>query len=135
MCLVDVRLIREAHATSLVGRLELPGVAAARELFFRTSADAALPLGVSGDPFLAALLVPAMVAGATLEIEAPVSRRLLRRISQIQDVLTCWYPECHRIDVVAPTRRASTQPWPTLKGSRRQRRSSSTSPPSTGVRW
>ncbi|HEU4647537.1 MAG TPA: hypothetical protein VFS33_00660 [Gemmatimonadales bacterium] len=116
MRLVDVQLVREPHTTSLVGRLEGPGDAPVRELFFRAPADGALPLGVSGDPFLAALLVPAMVAGATLEIDAPVSRRLLRRIGQIQDVLTCWYPERHRIDVVAPVRAASLTPVEGARG-------------------
>jgi hypothetical protein len=104
MRLSGVELVSERERISLVGRLERPGIAPATELFFRFPADAAPLVGVSGDPFLAALLVPAMVMGAALEIEAPVSKRLLRRTVQIQDVLTGWFPERRRVEVSAPTR-------------------------------
>jgi hypothetical protein len=102
--LLDVALVEERQSVTLVGRLEGPGVGPPSELFFRFPAEAAPLVGLSGDPFLAALLVPAMVAGASLEIDAPVSRRLLRRTTQIQDIFTAWYPERHRVEITAPVR-------------------------------
>jgi hypothetical protein len=102
--LLDIDLVYGLHSVALVGQVEGPGVARNSELFFRFAADCVPLVGLSGDPFLAALLVPAMVAGLALEINAPVSERLLRRTVQIQDLLLSWYPRLRRIPVTAPTR-------------------------------
>lgn len=65
-----------------------------------TEAD---PLEAAGDPWLAALLVPAMFAGEPLQILAPVSRRLTRTVGEIQNILHSWYPDrLNRIDVIVP---------------------------------
>lgn len=45
-----------------------------------------------GDPFLAALLVPCMLLGESLEVHAPVSPRLLESTFTIQKILKNWYP-------------------------------------------
>jgi hypothetical protein len=58
----------------------------------------------NGDPFLAALLGPAMVVGEALEISAPVSASLLHASSQIQTIYHCWDPALSRVRVVAPVR-------------------------------
>jgi len=53
---------------------------------------ALVPPEAAGDPWLAALLVPAMFAGEGLEIQAPVSQRLARTAHEVQRVLHSWYP-------------------------------------------
>jgi hypothetical protein len=59
----------------------------------------------NGDPFIAAFLVPAMLLGEDLEIEAPVSPALLRNArTTIQDIFCRWDPSFRRIDVRAPTK-------------------------------
>jgi hypothetical protein len=57
-----------------------------------------------GDPFLAALLLPAMVAGEPLELAAPVSPRLLRSVSTIQAVYHCWARSLAEVPVRTPLR-------------------------------
>lgn len=63
----------------------------------------------NGDPFLAALLAPAMVLGEDLQIEAPVSPRLMRSAHNIQEIYRCWNSNLHEVKVSAPIRR-SDQP-------------------------
>lgn len=58
----------------------------------------------SGDPFLAALLLPAMSMGEFLEVEAPVSPKLLRSVDQIQDIFACWFSGLSKVPVRAPRR-------------------------------
>ena len=103
MRLVEVRVAREGDRVALVGRVE-PAGRPATELFFRFPAEYAPAGEPSADPFLAALLVPALVAGEPLVLEPPVSPRLLRRTATVQDILTTWYPARRRIQVTAPVR-------------------------------
>lgn len=49
-------------------------------------------LTLVGDSFLAGFLVPCMYVGENLEIDAPVSKRLLQNIEAIQSLLISWYP-------------------------------------------
>ncbi len=104
MRLVDVRLVRDADRLALVGRVQRRAGGATFELFFRFPADAEPLVATSADPFLAALLVPALFRGEPLTIDPPVSARLLRRTIRVQDILTMWYPQFHRVDVDATTR-------------------------------
>jgi hypothetical protein len=53
----------------------------------------------NGDPFLAALLLPAMSTGERLAIPTPVSSRLLEALPTIEAVLTAFYPRLDRIPV------------------------------------
>jgi hypothetical protein len=103
MRLCDVGLVREGNQVALVGRIE-PAGRPATELFFRFPAEHAPAGEPSADPFLAALLVPALVAGEPLIMDRPVSPRLLRRTATVQDILTTWYPARRRIEVTAPVR-------------------------------
>lgn len=106
MRLLDVRLAREGDRVALVGRIEAAS-RPATEVVFRYPAEYA-PAGEPGaDPFLAALLVPALVAGEPLVLDPPVSPRLLRRTATVQDILTTWYPARRRIPVTAPVRTAA----------------------------
>jgi hypothetical protein len=62
----------------------------------------------NGDPFLAALLVPAMIVGESLTIPADVSPSLLRRLPDIQSIYACFDNRLHPIDV--ETRIRATTP-------------------------
>jgi hypothetical protein len=64
----------------------------ADELRFRVAGGAPAPLSGTSDPALAALLLPAMAAGAPLSVEGPVSARLLAGIDRLQDVFPLWAP-------------------------------------------
>lgn len=50
------------------------------------------PPATIGDPFLAAFLLPCMFLGEALEIEAPVSLKLLQGLDTIQAIFKNWYP-------------------------------------------
>jgi hypothetical protein len=102
MRLLGVERVRDGNRIALVGRIERDG--RVLELFFRFPAELADSEPPSADPFLAALLVPAMVAGEALVLDPPVSRRLLGRAARVQDVLTSWYPARRRITITATTR-------------------------------
>ena len=54
-------------------------------------------LAVTGDAFLAALLMPAMALGEELVIEAPVSARLRRSTRTVMDIYTSWWGDRHRV--------------------------------------
>lgn len=58
-----------------------------------------------GDPFLPALLLPAMAAGVPLRCEVPISRHLLRQSWFVQRQFHFWYPDRLRpVHVEAPVR-------------------------------
>ncbi len=46
----------------------------------------------NADPFVAALLLPAMASGEELVIEPSVSRRLWSNLPRIQEIFSSWYP-------------------------------------------
>jgi hypothetical protein len=61
-------------------------------------ADALRP---SGSPWLVATLLPAMMSGRTLVVDAPVSPALARGVERAQEVLIGWWGERYRL---APVR-------------------------------
>lgn len=81
--------------------LSAPVRAAGTEMrvWFRVPASAAA--AVSAGPFLAACLIPAMALGQPMEIEGPVSAKLLRATDSIQNIFRNWFPELTRIPISA----------------------------------
>jgi hypothetical protein len=65
-------------------------------LHFTVHGAAAEWLTVTGDAFLAALLMPAMALGEELVIEAPASPRLRRSARTVMDIYTGWWGDRHR---------------------------------------
>jgi hypothetical protein len=55
----------------------------------------------AADAFAAALLLPAMRAGESLEVTPPIAHDLWRTLPRIRDVFHTWWPAFPRIDVVA----------------------------------
>jgi hypothetical protein len=79
-----------AHGASILsGRIETEG-GERFELEYRFEGVELGALACAGDPFLAALLTPAMALGEELEISAPVSPRLLAAAAAIQDICAAW---------------------------------------------
>ena len=58
----------------------------------------------NGDPFVAALLAPAMFIGEPLRIPIPVSQKLMHSTDEIQSILQCWYRDFSKVVVEAPAR-------------------------------
>jgi hypothetical protein len=57
------------------------------------------PLASGVETFLVAALLPAMRVGAPLQIEGAISPRLYDRLPQIQDIISTWFKEFHRIPI------------------------------------
>jgi len=70
-------------------------------VWYRFPAEYARYLRPSGSPFVAAMLMPAMALGEPLEIDAPVSARLLAQSRHLMDVFHSWWPELSKIEVTA----------------------------------
>lgn len=71
--------------------------------YFRFPEELA-PARIDGSPFLAGLLVMAMQAGEDIELDAPVSPRLLESVDEIQAVYDSFFPgDMRAISVRAPT--------------------------------
>ena len=47
----------------------------------------------TADPFFPAVLIPAMINGEDIEIQAPLSARILENQAVIQDIFTTWHPD------------------------------------------
>ena len=79
----------------------LEGSVNGHDLYFKSPRT--FELTASANPFLAAMLVPAMQRGADIAIppQYPVSRRLLAATNEIQAILSLWYPELTRIVIHA----------------------------------
>ena len=59
----------------------------------------------NGDPFLAGLLLPAMITGESLEIRAPVSSKLLHSVHELQTIYRSWSPKFSVVQVRADVRK------------------------------
>ena len=73
----------------------------------------------NGDPFLAALLLPAMRTREKLTIPAPVSPRLLEALPEIQTIFTQFDPRTARVPIAAEPRQnglpiVDREPWVAL---------------------
>ena len=72
-----------------------------QEVWWQSSAIPASGISYSADPFVAALLLPAMRLGFPLHIEGTISPRLHTNLQPIMDLLHDWWPEMNVIDVQA----------------------------------
>ncbi len=91
----------EGRAT-LEAEIESEHFDGVKKLFFRYAEKFNDFLTTDADPFLPALLIPAMRMNEDLEVTPPLSNQLLNNQQRIQDILTTWHPEhFHRITVTA----------------------------------
>ena len=100
-----IELVEGGSCCELRGTVEGGGLREPFRLYFRVPADlASRVLAHNGDPFLAAALLPAMKSGEQLEIDAPVSPRLLRSVEQIQAIYRSWSSALSIVAISAPVR-------------------------------
>jgi hypothetical protein len=64
----------------------------------------------NGDAAIAAFLLPAMLRGEPLTVDAGASTRLLGALHGVQGVLSTWWPEYRRVDVNAPVAPSAPPP-------------------------
>jgi hypothetical protein len=98
-CLLTARVIHE------------DGPGGKNDLWFRFPSALRPLLTTSADPFLVALLMPAMVLEKRLLIEGEVCPRLLENSIQVQDIITCWLRNSRRVPIESG-RRASVSLQP-----------------------
>ena len=72
----------------------------------------------NGDAFLAAVLLPAMKTGETVEIPADVSPKLLHAVGEIQSVYRSWDKTLSKVQVKAHARddQPMLKQWPSRRG-------------------
>lgn len=97
---VEVQRSRLA-ATSIATTVAVDG----RSYELEITADRRLAPAAPGDVWLPVALLVAMSRGSDLRLHDPVSRRLLRSVDVIQDILSTWHPGLQRVGVIAPASR------------------------------
>jgi hypothetical protein len=101
MRLDEVSLVTDSTSVRLLGAAERGGERF--EIYFKFPIKALGLVRPSADAFAAAMLLPAMQAGQTLEIVPPLSPKLLFNLTRIRDVFHLWYPQFKRIEISART--------------------------------
>jgi hypothetical protein len=99
----DIRLLTNADRCQLQASVNSDALDEPFLLWYR------FPLGYeqfirpeNGNPFVSALLLPAMRAGEALAIEAPVSPKLLRSTREIQKIYRSWDSGLSEVAIDAP---------------------------------
>ncbi len=101
----NLRLITGADGCELRADVTSPSLEQPFSLWYRFPSHFADLLDPrAGDSLMAALLLPAMCTGETLEIEAPVSPVLRRATSEIQAIYHRWNPNLQIVQVAAPAK-------------------------------
>jgi len=77
----------------LCGRVQLANGRGEMTPFFEFPGQFAPLVTEKADPFVAALLLPAMASGEELVVEPSVSGRLWENLPRIQEIFNSWYPD------------------------------------------
>jgi hypothetical protein len=109
MRVTDIQLIPGDDACELTGRVESEATPGGNAWFAPFSLWYRFPTWCrpylreeNGDPFLAALLLPAMMRGERLALPAPISPRLRRRLPDLQAIHISFDGRLTRVPVEAP---------------------------------
>jgi hypothetical protein len=90
----------------VTGRMTSPSWSGPRTSWFRVPESfAGTPALSAADPWIAALLLPAMRAREPLEVAAPASDDLLAALPQLQTIYADWMPSTAPVEVKAEGRR------------------------------
>ncbi len=82
-----------------------------QNIFFAYPDEYLYCLPENADPFLPAAMIPAMMYGEDLTIDAPLSRELLDNQSLIQDIFITWYPEDFKRIRITASEIIDTEPY------------------------
>jgi len=102
-----VALREDRDAVLLVARVRASGRDAV-ELRIGVPAEHGAALRVSGTPWLVATLMPAMMSGRTLVVDAPVAPELVGGVERAQEVMLDWWGPRYRLERVAVQAPASS---------------------------
>lgn len=93
MRLLDVEVIARPDAVRLTGTMERERGAAPADVYFDYEVPEPSFVGAGAEALAAALLLPAMRAGETLEIVPPISPLLHFSLPRIRDIFRAWWKE------------------------------------------
>ncbi len=96
MRLEHIQKTLSEDSVRLAGFFCRAGSAEARELYYEYPRVFETFVSERADAFAPPLLLAAMASGETLELQVPVSRKLLEGLELIQEVFEQWYPEFFR---------------------------------------
>jgi hypothetical protein len=89
-------------------RAAITGPGLEYDLWFDSSAELEVPCA---EPFLIPAVLAGMAIGQPIESDAPVSRLLLERLTDLQRLYATWYPSLSHVEVHAPIdESAGTEP-------------------------
>jgi hypothetical protein len=113
----DVEVVEGDGQTELRATVEGKALRKPFRLWYRFPTDFVGSIDPdNGDPFVAALLIPAMTTGEPIELDRPVSRRLRRSLREIQAIYRCWMPSLAAVRLEAPIRDSEPSPAPGRAG-------------------
>ena len=105
MFVTDIKLVESSDYCELQATVNSKALDEPFNLWYKFPTTCKNYLGVeNGDPFLAALLLPAMRTGEGLDIPTPVSPKLLASISEVQAIYRSWEPRLSRVNISAPVK-------------------------------
>jgi hypothetical protein len=107
MRLVDVMIRKRANGARITGTVERGR--SRFDVYFDYQVPDATSLDASADAFAAAMLLPCMRAGESLEVTPPISPQLSFNLPRIRDIFHTWWPRLSRIEII-------TQPSAVLLG-------------------
>ena len=100
MIVENIRIEEQAGYSQLTARVRREsGPVWENDLWFRFPRQFGHHLIAEGDPFLTALLLPAMVGEKRLLIEGQVSPRLLKNAARIQDIYAAWVGNARHVAI------------------------------------
>lgn len=98
MRLLDVKTSLRPEGIRLTGIIEKQN-RERFELYFDLQVPRPMETTAAADAFAAAMLIPAMHSGESLEIDLPLSPQLCFRLPRIRDIFHAWFPEFSRVDI------------------------------------
>jgi hypothetical protein len=100
----DIKIVRQQDYCQLEGKIKMDALGGKEFLLwyrfpieFESFIDASC-----SDPFVAALLLPAMVTGESVEAEVPVSPKLFNSLHTIQDIYHRWDDRLSKVSIITP---------------------------------
>ncbi|MGH8639698.1 MAG: hypothetical protein ACREUZ_21415 [Burkholderiales bacterium] len=112
MRLNSVLVRANSDTISLVGEVESGRQSQPFELYFSYPIEYKEFVGVSADPFAVAMLIPAMIAGESLQIVPPLSPRLHFHLGRVRDIFHSWHPGFTRSNIKATPGEVEPTPLP-----------------------
>jgi len=108
----EINCKRTETGARLRATVECKGTSLDRvELWFEYPAEYSEYISKNADPWIAALLMPAMRLGRTLKVEAPASAKLLEGAGKFMEIMHTWAPEYKQVNIetLQPVEQTTTE--------------------------